>query len=266
MAKKPAKKPTAAGTTSTKVKTTRITAAPAGYKRYFQGRDYSTLPYGAIIAELLGTFTLAIVFLNLQGQPISVLFAYIALVLIFAPLSGSHFNPALTVGLWVARRMSGLRTIGYVLAQVTGAMLALIVASNFIPEAVNQLTGAPEQGKLYAAQELPERTPDLWRVLTIEAIGMFIYAFGFARAKMSPISNMAKGYTIAGAFLLGQVIIQGSQILNPSLALALQAIKVEPWPLAIYVLTPLVSSIAAMALYRFLQKEQAAKANNATTV
>jgi aquaporin Z len=39
-------------------------------------------------------------------------------------ISGGHFNPAVTVGLWVADRFEGRDVLGYVAAQVFGAIVA----------------------------------------------------------------------------------------------------------------------------------------------
>ena len=40
-------------------------------------------------------------------------------------VSGAHFNPAVTLGLWAARRFDNLRDVGgYILAQVVGGLLA----------------------------------------------------------------------------------------------------------------------------------------------
>jgi aquaporin Z len=40
------------------------------------------------------------------------------------PISGGHFNPAVTVGLWAGGRFPGRNVVGYVLAQVAGAIVA----------------------------------------------------------------------------------------------------------------------------------------------
>src|SRR4051812_23816019 len=39
-------------------------------------------------------------------------------------ISGGHFNPAVTIGLWTARKFDGGRVIGYIAAQVFGAIVA----------------------------------------------------------------------------------------------------------------------------------------------
>ncbi len=39
-------------------------------------------------------------------------------------ISGGHFNPAITVGLWAGKRFEGKEVAGYVVAQVVGAIVA----------------------------------------------------------------------------------------------------------------------------------------------
>jgi len=42
----------------------------------------------------------------------------------FGPMSGGHFNPAVSIGLWAAGRFPTSRVLPYVVAQVVGAVLA----------------------------------------------------------------------------------------------------------------------------------------------
>src|SRR5580700_1873547 len=42
-------------------------------------------------------------------------------------ISGGHFNPAVTVGLWAAGRCANKHVIPYIIAQVVGAILAAAV-------------------------------------------------------------------------------------------------------------------------------------------
>ena len=45
----------------------------------------------------------------------------------FGPLSGGHFNPAVTIGLWAGGRFNGTRVAAYVVTQVVAALAACAV-------------------------------------------------------------------------------------------------------------------------------------------
>lgn len=95
----------------------------------------------AVVAEFFGTFWLtfggcgaAIYAAGFPGLGIGFLgvaFAFGLTVLTMAyavgHISGGHFNPAVTVGLWVARRCESRRVLPYTVAQVIGAIAAAAV-------------------------------------------------------------------------------------------------------------------------------------------
>ncbi|MEO5689871.1 MAG: aquaporin Z [Burkholderiaceae bacterium] len=89
-------------------------------------------------AEFLGTFWLVLggcgsavlaaafpgVGIGLLG--VSLAFGLTVLTMAFAigPISGCHLNPAVSVGLWVAGRFPADKLLGYIVAQVFGAIIA----------------------------------------------------------------------------------------------------------------------------------------------
>ena len=91
-----------------------------------------------VVAEFFGTFwlifggcgaaVLAAAFPNLGIGFLGVAFAFGLTVLTMAyavgHISGGHFNPAVTVGLWAAGRCANKHVIPYIIAQVIGAILA----------------------------------------------------------------------------------------------------------------------------------------------
>jgi len=94
--------------------------------------------YPALICEFLGTFwlvlggcgaaVLAAAFPDLGIGFTGVALAFGLTVLTgaytFGPLSGAHFNPAVTVGLWAGGRFQSRLVLPYVVTQVTGAIVA----------------------------------------------------------------------------------------------------------------------------------------------
>jgi len=91
-----------------------------------------------VVAEFFGTFwlvfggcgsaILAAAFPNLGIGFLGVAFAFGLTVLTMAyavgHISGGHFNPAVTLGLWAAGRCANKHVLPYLIAQVIGAILA----------------------------------------------------------------------------------------------------------------------------------------------
>ena len=220
----------------------------------------------ASVAELIGTFLLAATVIVTSGQPLFVMFALVTIVLAVGATSGAYVNPALTVGALATRRLTVKRASVYVVAQVVGALLALVVLSGFVnaaPEVSQQAAmygqSSPELFKINPVPEGKE-----WLVLSAELIGTAIFAFGAAVAtrkiQLEPIS---KAFVVGGSLYLGLIIastaagyISGSSVLNPAVAVSVQAFaKWELWPVMIYALTPLVGGVIGYALSDLLHAE-----------
>src|SRR5580704_14567823 len=60
---------------------------------------------------------------------VALAFGLTVLTMVYAlgPISGGHFNPAVTVGLWCAKRFAGKDVLPYVVVQVIGAIVAAAV-------------------------------------------------------------------------------------------------------------------------------------------
>ena len=93
------------------------------------------------LAEFLGTFwlvfggcgsaVLAAAFPELGIGFLGVSFAFGLTVLTgayaFGHISGAHFNPAVSVGMWVGGRLDGKEVIPYIISQVIGAAVSAFV-------------------------------------------------------------------------------------------------------------------------------------------
>jgi arsenate reductase len=96
------------------------------------------------LAECIGTATLVCVVVGsgimgtnlstdsavaLMVNTFSTIFTLALLILIIAPISGAHFNPAVSMVQVVRREMSGLEFVAFVSAQITGAITGAIIAN-----------------------------------------------------------------------------------------------------------------------------------------
>ncbi|MDF3162890.1 aquaporin Z [Pseudomonas proteolytica] len=141
-----------------------------------------------IAAEFLGTFWLtfggcgsAILSAAFPGMGIgfagvALAFGLSVLTMSYAvgSISGAHFNPAITVGLWVGGRMPGLDVLPYIIAQVAGATVAAAILALIA-------SGRPgfELGE-FAANGYGALSPgqySLLAALVVESVGTFFLVF-----------------------------------------------------------------------------------------
>jgi aquaporin Z len=92
--------------------------------------------YRTLLAELLGTFTLVFVgslsilaAVSLQapiqvGVALGFGLALLAGLYAFGELSGGHFNPAVSLAMYLSKRLSAADLVGYWVAQLAGAVAA----------------------------------------------------------------------------------------------------------------------------------------------
>jgi aquaporin Z len=269
--KKPvAKKPAATKQTSTKVTTLKAVesrpVAKTAAVSATRGRRFglmNTPLTAALVAEFVGTFAFAAVLIAGQGQPILALFALAGIVLTVGTFSGGYVNPALVIGAWVTKRMSGVRAVAYIVAQVLGAMLALVVLNAFLSGVGAQTTNAYSAApSLFKAAALPEGKE--WFVFLAEFVGALIFSFAVAGALREKVERTAKAFTVGLGVFLGLMVAgsvaafySANAVLNPAVAISLQAISFDTvWPVVVYVLGPVLGAVAGFGLYSALESAQ----------
>ncbi|MDR0887526.1 MAG: aquaporin [Candidatus Nomurabacteria bacterium] len=210
----------------------------------------------ALVAEVLGSFALVLVILTTSSSPIFVLFGTLAAALLVYKISGAFINPVVTIGALVTRRLSALRAVFYIIAQVLGAMLAYITLKTFIggaPEATSTTYAAT----MYSMVAIPEGK--MWYAFGIELIGAAIIALFFARAIQMKKSVFTFGAIFAGGLfaavcfaMTASSYIQSGFALNPALAIAMEGFTAVPenfWTNAlVYILAPIVGGIAGFII------------------
>ncbi len=182
-----------------------------------------------------------------HGLAIAVMFAA------FGQISGGHFNPAVTIGFWVTKRVNTIDVLLYWAVQLAGAIAASFLLKVIIPEDTWRAV----------ALGTPEMVRDLPRLsaMTLEALGtFFVVIIMFATAvddKQSTARSIA-GFAIGLTFALG-IMVAGpftGGALNPARALgpALASAHWANW--GVYWVGPLAGGFLAGLLYDslYLQK------------
>ncbi len=225
---------------------------------------------GTLVAEFIGTFLLAIAVIAGQGQPIIVLFAIAGVVLMVGAMSGAHINPAMTIGAWATKRISGLRALGYIVAQILGGLAAFGLLNAFIGGAAPVDAAAQAYGQappaLFKAAVLPAGKE--WYVFFSELVGTAILGFAVATALREKRDRIVSAFTVGLGIFIALLLaasaasyVSGTAILNPAVAFSLQAVKWSVWPLAVYVLAPVIGGVIGFFLQDLLRVENDAARN-----
>lgn len=254
--KSPASKPS---TVTTKVSTiSAVDTKPALVSASTSRRQGSRAPViAALIGEFIGTFVLTAAYIITKGEPLYLGFTLIAVVLLVATLSGAHVNPLLTVGAWVTRKITSLRALGYIVAQVFGAIAAVGILTAFVG-------GAPQQDAGSQAAMLGQQSPELFKVEAMtagkeayvffaELLGATIFAFAVATAIRESRDRVARAFGI-GFGLFAAALIAGVAasyvsthvVLNPAIAFTVGAIDITKFnilALAAYAGAPLLGGM-----------------------
>lgn len=208
----------------------------------------------AIAAEFLGTFMLVASVLSVQNSPLYVAFAMLGATLIVGGISGAHLNPAMTIGAFIAKKISALKGLMYIVAQLLGSGAAWLALSTFI--AGVDKTSTTASATLFHASKITDGKE--WYFLFAELLASFILALGISTAvkikKDRLQASMIASFSFFVALLIAVSITSlllsdptatssfGLSFVNPAIALAANAL-VSFWSIAIYVFAPIVGGV-----------------------
>jgi len=216
-----------------------------------------------LIAEFLGTF--ALVFFGagaicterfLQGAGGGLLATALASGLAIAVMSialrhvsGAHFNPAVTIGFWITKRMSTMEVLGYWLAQMLGGIVAAFCLKAILP-------------REDAWQPVLGGTPDLVRDFTrLPAMGLealitfFLVLIYFATTSEDNIdSRSLSGLAVGLVYTIGILVAAPftGAALNPARAFG-PALASTHWSnQGVYWVGPIAGGCVAGLIYDVL--------------
>ena len=91
--------------------------------------------YGALLGEVIGTMLITLLLFAFMLVGITNLatsiFAVIAIFIAIYAFSGACLNPIIVVGMIASRRMSVIRGVMYIIAEIVGAWLAWLIFNSF---------------------------------------------------------------------------------------------------------------------------------------
>ena len=158
-------------------------------------------------------------------------------------ISGGHMNPAVTFGLWIAKKVDGKTAVGYVVAQLLGAVLGAALLRFCFP--------GPSVRAMSYGTPLLAATTTFWHGVGIEALTTFFLVsavFGTIVSKDAPKM---------GGFGVGIAILVGALVAGPATGAAMNPARafgpaIVSWTLSgqvVYWIGPLLGALIAALIW-----------------
>ena len=202
------------------------------------------------LMELIGTFFLVFtigmsVLAGGNGVIPPLAIGSILMVMIYAGghISGGHFNPAVTLGVWIRGECKTRDVLPYMLFQVIGAICAALLVRYMLPNA------QPQPRNLALVPEL---------------ISEFLFTFALVFVVLNSATSkdnsgnsfygLSIGFTVlAGAFAVGAV---ASAAFNPAVAVGISIMGMAAWSkIWVYLLANFLGGTVAGFAFRGLASE-----------
>lgn len=214
-----------------------------------------------VLAEVVGTFFFF--FIGIGSIPVAlsenlgtlyVALAHgVALAIAISALghiSGGHFNPAVTIALMIARKISPLLALLYILGQLLGGIAACLALVTILPQ------------RIWDAERIQLGTPSIntqvfgtTQAIILEAILTFFLVVAVFGTAVDPRANRVAGFGI-GLTVFVDILVGGpltGGVMNPARAIA-PAIVSGHWnnDQFVYWVGPILGAAVAALLYSML--------------
>lgn len=178
----------------------------------------------------------------LLGNTISTGAALVVLITIFGPLSGAHFNPAVTLAVLLKGEISPATALLFVLVQLVGAVAGVCAAHAMFGEAILQVSGKLRDGP---GQMLSEFIATFGLLATI--LGCVRFHVGFTPVAVGLYITSAYWFTASTSFANPAVTVARS--LSNTFA------GIAPSSAPAFIAAQIAGAATAVGLFGWLLKE-----------
>ena len=202
------------------------------------------------IMEFIGTMFLVLA-IALTGNPFAIGIMLMAMVYIGGHISGAHYNPGVTISVWIRGKLKSNQIFGYIISQVLGAITAayifyILSGKTFLP--------SPGNGVIVGQSILVEA------LFTFVLCSVILAVATSKKLEGNYIYGLAIGLTLAAGAYAGGSISGG--VYNPAVALGPMILKslIEGYSfsnLIIYLIGPFSGAVIAAWVFKYLNPKDA---------
>jgi len=209
-----------------------------------------------LVAEFLGTAMLlaAVVGSGIMGErlaggnvavallanTIATGAALVALILTFGQISGAHFNPAVTLSDAFLKGISFRDAAGYIVAQVTGAIVGVGIANVMF-----------ELPVFFAAQKARTGTAQ-WFSEFVATFGLLAVIWGCSRLHKSVVVPFAVAAYITAAYWFTASTSFANPAVTVARSLSDSFAGIRLWDVPAFIIAQLLGAAAATVLFKWL--------------
>lgn len=170
------------------------------------------------LIEFIGTFFLVLT-ITLSGNPIAIGAVLIAMIYMGGYISGGHYNPAVTLAVYLRKKIDQPTAIQYVIYQCLGALAAAFIAFLITGTAV---VPKPSANMTFISVILIEF------IFTFALASVVLHVATSARTNGNQYFGLAIGLTVmAGAFAAGPI---SGGVFNPAVAIGTMLVDLGNLP------------------------------------
>jgi MIP family channel proteins len=215
----------------------------------------------AYLAEALGTFVLVFAGagavcldavtggrLGAVGIALAPAFALLALSAVYAPVSGAHFNPALTASLLANHRLDAIKAVFYVASQLLGAALAALLLACVWRQRPELASSGPFLGACGL------NGVDFKAATLLEALGAFVWTTAYYATHVDSRDGASGAASVAAALAFGTLVLGPltGAAMNPARAFGPAVVSGHWDHWYVYWIGPAAGAAAAGLLYELL--------------
>ena len=207
---------------------------------------------GTLVLVLFGTGIAVVSGGDLVATSLAFGLAIVAEAYVIGNISGCHVNPAVSLAMFISKKLSGKGFICYVVSQVLGALAGSAILFLILS---NTNLGTTALGANFYG-ELSATNITLLGAITTEIVLTFVFIYTIlgvtSDEKKSSIAGIVIGLTLTFVHLIG-IPLTGTSVnparsLAPAIFLGGEAIK-QVW---VFILAPLVGGALAAFVYEYL--------------
>jgi glycerol uptake facilitator-like aquaporin len=204
----------------------------------------ATVIGSGIMGERLAGGNVAIALL---GNTIPTGAMLVVLITMLGPISGAHFNPAVTMAFWLRKEMSPADAGAYILVQVAGAVLGVLAAHLMFDEALWQVSTKVRAG------------PSQWFSEWVACFGLVATILLTLRANRAAVP-MAVGLYITAAYWFTASTSFANPAVTVARALSNTFAGIRPLDAGPFIVAQLAGAVAALYVCRILLGETTRRA------